>query len=149
MAGLLDLALSGVVLVAFLAWRGVDFALDVPRIMATLLALVAVTLGLAFWTAALNVRYRDFRHALPFLIQLGMFATPVIYPASNLPAAYRTLLATVNPIAGIIDHFRAGLFGPQFSGDVAGLWVAAVSILIFLTGAAAFRWVEHGLADVI
>lgn len=148
MAGLLDLLLSGLVLAAFLWWRGVDLSLDLLRIVVALSALVAVALGSAFWAAALNVRYRDFRHALPFLVQLGLFATPVIYPVASLPAHYRALLAVVNPMTGVVESFRAGLFGTPIPAEVGGLWTATC-VLVLLTGAAAFRRVEHGLADVI
>jgi lipopolysaccharide transport system permease protein len=148
MAGLLDLLLSGLVLAAFLWWRGVDLSLNFPRIIVALSALVAVALGLAFWAAALNVRYRDFRHALPFLVQLGLFATPVIYPVASLPAGYRALMSVVNPMTGVVENFRAGLFGTPIPVEVGGVWIA-ICILALLTGAAAFRRVEHGLADVI
>lgn len=148
-AGLVDLVLSSGVLAAFLALRGVGLALDVGRLVGALGALVAVSVGVAFWAAALNVRYRDFRHALPFLVQLGLFATPVIYPASSLPAAHRTVLLAVNPMAGIVENLRAGLFGIPVSAEVPGVWFAVASLLVLLTGAAVFRWVEHGLADVI
>lgn len=147
-AGLLDLVLSLLVFLAFLGWRKVEVTLDLPRILVALVTLVAVALGLAFWAAALNVRYRDFRHALPFLVQLGLFATPVIYPASSLLPSHRALLSVVNPMAGIVETFRAGFFGTPVPAELGGTWIL-VSLLVLLTGAAAFRGVEHGLADVI
>jgi lipopolysaccharide transport system permease protein len=147
-AGLIDLCLSLLILLAFLGWRGVPLTLDFSRILGALAALVAVALGSAFWTAALNVRYRDFRHALPFLVQLGLFATPVVYPASSLMASHRAVLSVANPMAGIVETFRAGFFGAAVPDALGSSWIPA-AFLVLLTGAAAFRSVEHGLADVI
>ena len=62
------------------------------------------------WMSALNVKYRDIRYALPFLIQLWMFASPIIYPASMVPARWRWVLL-LNPMAGVIEGYRAALFG--------------------------------------
>jgi lipopolysaccharide transport system permease protein len=148
LAGVVDLAVSGCVLLSFAAWRGADLFLRPTHIIFSIGALIATALGVAFWTAALNVRYRDFRHALPFLVQLGLFTTPVIYPISSLPPAIRSWLPAVNPMAGVIETFRAGLFGVIPPPEVGHSWLAA-SLLILLTGAAVFRWVERDLADTI
>jgi lipopolysaccharide transport system permease protein len=65
------------------------------------------------WMSALNVKYRDVRYALPFLIQLGMFATPIIYPSSLVPDKWRWLLA-LNPLTGQIEAYRSAFFGKPF-----------------------------------
>lgn len=148
LAGVVDLAVSGGVLLGFAVWRGADLSLGPAKLLLSLSALMATALGLAFWTAALNVRYRDFRHALPFLVQLALFTTPVIYPISSLPSAIRGWLPAINPLAGVIETFRAGLFGSTPAPEIGHTWLV-VSLLILVTGTAIFRWAERGLADVI
>ena len=79
--------------------------------LAAIAALLAAAVGM--WMSALNVKYRDVRYALPFLIQVWMFATPIIYPASIVPAKWRWLL-DFNPLTGMIEGFRSALFGRAF-----------------------------------
>jgi lipopolysaccharide transport system permease protein len=110
-----------------------------------LLALLAT--GVGMWMSALNVKYRDVRYALPFLIQLWMFATPIIYPASLVPQQWRWLLA-LNPLTGIIEGFRAALFDRPL--DWLALTLAAlVTAGVFVYAAFAFRRMEARFADVI
>src|SRR5271166_5572392 len=117
----------------------------------TLPVLVALTtllaLGVGMWMSALNVKYRDIRYALPFLIQLWMFASPIIYPASIVPERWRWALA-LNPLTGIIEGFRAALFGRPF--DWTALSLAATLTVAILTYAAYdFRRMEKTFADVV
>jgi lipopolysaccharide transport system permease protein len=147
LAGLVDLAVSAAVLLAFAAWRGTELHFRL-NLLISLVALLAITLGVALWSAALNVRYRDFRHALPFLVQLALFATPVIYPISSLPADLQAWLPALNPLAGIVESLRAGLFGLTTPPELGHSWLALSAIAV-VTGTAAFRWVERDLADTI
>jgi lipopolysaccharide transport system permease protein len=113
--------------------------------IAALAALCAASLGL--WMSALNLRYRDVRHALPFLIQILVYATPVFYPASMIPERYRPLLA-LNPMAAVVDGFRAALFGtaiPFGRLGLAFLLAFAVGVLGFIR----FRSLERTFADKI
>jgi lipopolysaccharide transport system permease protein len=148
LAGLVDLAVSGSVLLVFATWRGAELSLRPAKIMLSLIGLIAITLGIALWAAALNVRYRDFRHALPFLVQLALFATPVIYPLSTLPPTIQIWLPAVNPMAGLVETFRAGLFGVTSPPEMGHLWLS-LCLLTLVTGTAVFRWVERDLADTI
>jgi lipopolysaccharide transport system permease protein len=108
-------------------------------------ALCAAALGL--WTSAINLQYRDVRHALPFFIQIMVYATPVFYSAEVIPARYRGLLA-LNPMAAVVDGFRAALFGtPIPFGRLAGALGAA--IVVGLLGFIRFRQVERTFADRI
>jgi lipopolysaccharide transport system permease protein len=116
-----------------------------------LLALVPLTtllaLGVALWTSALNVKYRDVRHALPFVIQIWMFVSPVIYPASLVPAKWRWLL-DLNPMSGLITGYRSALFDRPF--DWAALAASAALTLGFLAFAVwNFRRTERTFADVV
>jgi lipopolysaccharide transport system permease protein len=97
--------------------------------------------------SALNVKYRDVRHALPFVVQLWMFATPIIYPTSMLPEKWRWLLR-LNPLTGIIEAFRASLFGRELDWAALGI-SASLTIALMVYSVYAFRRVEKGFADIV
>jgi len=110
--------------------------------------LVVLTLSVSMILAALNVRYRDVKYTLPFLVQLWLFATPVIYPISIVPERYRLLVA-LNPMSGFIDAFRASL-APSKHVDWALLWVSlGVTLVVFVTAALYFRRAERTFADIV
>jgi lipopolysaccharide transport system permease protein len=114
----------------------------------TLLAL-ASALAVGLWVSALNVRYRDFRYAIPFLIQMWFFATPVAYSAQAIPESLRGLLA-LNPMTGVVVGFRWALTGGATDTPSGMLLVSsAVTLAILLGGLAYFRRVERTFADVI
>lgn len=146
-AGLVDLVIGFGLLVALMLYHGVApgwsaLLLPVPVVLVTLLAL-----GVGLWMSALNVKYRDVRYALPFLVQLWMFASPIIYPASLVPEKWRWVLA-LNPMTGILEGFRASLFGRPV--DPLSLGLSAVLTLAILVGAAYdFRRVERTFADIV
>jgi len=106
------------------------------------------TLAAGLWLAPLNVKYRDIGHTIPFLIQVGMYASPVVYPVSVIPEKWR-LLYRFNPMVGVIEGFRWALLGhksPAF--DV--MTVSGVVVLLLLCGGAAFfRRTERTFADVV
>ena len=110
-----------------------------------LTTLLALAVGM--WLAALNVRYRDVRYAIPFIIQLWLFASPVIYPASLVPTKWRWLLA-LNPVTGVIEGFRASILGREFDFPTI-LSSLIVTLLILVFSFFAFRRVEDSFADVI
>ena len=112
-----------------------------------LVGIVVVTVGVGALLAALTVAYRDFRFVVPFLIQLWLFMTPVIYPSTLLPGRWR-LLQAVNPLAGLLDGFRSCVLGLAVDWHSLSL-SAGVGVLAFVAGAIYFRSVERRLADVI
>ena len=146
-AGLLDLAIACLLLVPLLFYYSIAVSwswLMLPPIvvLATLLAL-----AVGMWMSALNVKYRDVRYALPFLIQLWLFASPVIYPSSMIPKKWKWLLA-LNPMTGIIEGFRSSILGRSF--DWTLLAIAAGLILVLLMWSIrTFRRFEESFADVI
>ena len=147
LAGLLDYCIAGALLFALMAWWHVPLTSRVLVLgpLALLATLLALAVGL--WMSALNVRYRDVRYALPFLIQLWMFATPIIYPASLIPERWRWTLL-FNPLAGIIEGHRAALLGRPFDRTL----VVSSIVVTFVVLAAAtivFRRMEKSFADVI
>jgi lipopolysaccharide transport system permease protein len=148
LSGVLDFAIASLLLL-FLLWF-----YEVPPtwrllLMAPLLAaLVALASGVGMFVAAVHVRYRDVKYALPFLVQIWMFMTPVIYPVSMIPEQYRPYLA-LNPLAGIIDAFRASVLPTKVLDlPLLGMSLAA-TVVVFVGGALYFRRTERWFADVI
>jgi lipopolysaccharide transport system permease protein len=143
-----DLALAGAVLLAMMLVAGIG---PPPMVLAVipLLGLAFVTaLGVGLWLSALNVRYRDVNHVVPFLLQVWLFATPVAYPASLLGEPWRTMSA-LNPMVGVVEGVRWGLVGANTSPGPLILVSTGVALLVLVTGALYFRRVEGTFADVV
>jgi lipopolysaccharide transport system permease protein len=105
--------------------------------------------GSGLLLSALNVRYRDFRYVVPFLIQIGLFVSPVAFTADTLPARWRTLYA-LNPMVGIIEGFRWAILGDRVSVDPNAIAMSiAITLLVSAMGVAYFRRTERGFADVV
>lgn len=146
-AALVDLAVSTVVLFAMMAWFGVGWTPNLLYAPLLLVAVVFTALGAGTLLAALSVAYRDIHHLTPFVIQIWLYLTPVIYPTSLVPERWRWALY-LNPMTGLIDGFRATFLGRPF--DLRALAVSvAISIALFLAGIAYFERVERRFADVI
>jgi lipopolysaccharide transport system permease protein len=154
LSGLVDLAVALPVLAAMLWYYGIwpgAAVLTVPLL--ALLALVAAT-GVGLWLSALNVEYRDVRYVVPFLVQLWLFVTPVIYPASVLaPRLQRLGLPAwswgINPMAGVVEGFRwAMLDAPTSPGPLIAA-SAVTGLVLLISGAWYFRRVERSFADVV
>ena len=147
-AGLVDLAVASVLLLVVLVWYGIAPS---PRLLAApLFALLAAASALApgIWLAALNVRYRDVRYVIPFLVQIWLFATPVAYSSALVPARWR-LLYHLNPMAAVVEGFR-WMIAPSAFAPGAGLLVAVAAVATMLTaGLYFFRRMEHSFADVV
>ena len=144
---LADLGVSALLLVAMMFWYRVipGFAVLLAPFIVILAAVLA--LGTAFWIAALNVEYRDIRVALPWVLQVAMYVTPVVYPLAALPPKYRAI-AVVNPMTGIVEAFRASLLGGTF--DMLPLmWSVVCSLALLASGAFYFRRMERLFADVL
>lgn len=147
LAGLVDFAIAFVLLIVLLAWYGIGLSWSVLLLPPLVLLLALMALGVGLYMSALNVKYRDIRYALPFGIQLWMFATPVIYPASIVPERWRWLLG-LNPVTGIIEAFRSCLFGLPYDPVTLGLAVVTTFALLFFA-AHEFRRMERAFADVV
>jgi lipopolysaccharide transport system permease protein len=148
LAGLLDffiaLLVLGVLMIYYQFMPGTGILLFPALVALTFLCAV----GVGLWLSALNVEYRDIRYAIPFLIQIWMFVSPVIYPVSLVSEKYQWLLA-LNPMGGVINAFRASLLGHQ-SIDFFLLGISAAIILfLFLSGMYYFRRMEKTFADVV
>jgi lipopolysaccharide transport system permease protein len=146
-AGLLDFAIASVLLLPMLIYYEVTITWRILLLPAFALLATILALGIGMWLAALNVRYRDVRYAIPFLVQLWLFASPVIYPASIVPPKWKWVLA-VNPVTGVIEGFRASILGREF--DVSTILSSVVvTSLILIFSFFAFRRVEDSFADVV
>jgi lipopolysaccharide transport system permease protein len=147
-AGLVDFALAFTVLLALMVAFGVA---PTPRVLWTvpLLGLAFVTaMGVGLWLSALNVRYRDVRYAVPFLLQVWLFATPIAYPSSLVPAGWRTLYA-LNPMVGVSEGFRWALLGSTVAPGPLVLVSTVVAAVVLVSGALYFRRMEATFADVV
>jgi len=146
-AGLVDLSVSFLLLVALVFYYGVTLTVNLLLLPLFILLMTVLALGVGLLSAALTVKYRDLRHALPFIIQLWMFASPVIYPARIVPAGWQWLL-TINPVAGIIEGFRAALTGQPLNRPHVAI-AAAISFALLVFSVYVFRRFEDTFADVI
>jgi lipopolysaccharide transport system permease protein len=148
LSGLVDLGLAFAVLVILMVGYGVLPSLAGLAVIPLLVLATMTALGPGLWLAALNARYRDVRHVLPFLLQVWLFITPVAYPASLIGEPWRTLYA-LNPMVGVVEGMRWALLGtPAPSLVTIGLAIA-VSSVVLVIGATAFRRAEGTFADVV
>ena len=143
-AGLVDLGIGFLLLIVLMFYYGVGLHLSLLLLPLLIVLLTLLALGVGMWMSALNVKYRDVRYALPFLMQVWLFASPVIYP---VPERWRWLLA-LNPMTGLVQGFRAAFFGrPLDWGTLA--WSAIITLLILVYSTFTFSRMERSFADVI
>jgi len=146
--GLVDFLLSFLVFLCLLAWYAYLPPLRVCFMPLFLLLGFVNALGFGVWFAALNVRYRDFRHLIPFVIQIGLYISPVGFSSAVIPEEWR-LLYCLNPMTGVIDGFRWCL-QPQATLYWPGLCLATVAgLLVLVSGMTNFRRLERSFADEI
>lgn len=146
---LVDLFISAFILAGLMLWYG--YLPDARVLLLPLFVLIAffAAMGAGLWIAALNVKYRDFRYVIPFIVQFGLYISPVGFSSSIVPEEWR-LLYSLNPMVGVIDGFRWALLG----GDAAIYWPGMILSLclvfvLFTTGVLYFRRTEKTFADVI
>jgi lipopolysaccharide transport system permease protein len=146
-SAVVDLLVATGLLLGLVAWNGIAWGPNLLAAPLIFLVLVFTTLGIGTLLSALTVAYRDFTHLVPFLVQLWMYATPVVYPSSLVPERWRWILF-LNPLAGICEGFRSAFLGQPFA--IRPLAVSlAVSVALFVAGVAYFERVERDFADVI
>jgi lipopolysaccharide transport system permease protein len=147
-APLADFLISLAVLVVLMIWYRVS---PTPHLL-LLPPFIAMNVGLALafglWLGPLNVRYRDVKHILPFLIQVWMYASPVVYPLSMVPERWR-LLYSLNPMVGIIEGFRWTLLGTTAPDATAMALTTALTVVLLVSGVMFFKRAERSFADVI
>jgi len=148
LSGLVDFFIAFLLLVVFMAWFGVFPTLAILTVPFFVLLTLATALAVGLWLSALTVQYRDVRYTLTFLTQFWMFASPVAYPSSMVPEAWRAFYG-LNPMAGVIEGFRWALLGvAEAPGPM--LWVSVATVAVMLVGGLYyFRRMEKTFADVV
>jgi len=148
LSGLLDFAVGSGVLLALMVYYGVRPGWTIVLVPFVVIAMWLVTLAISMFLAALNVRYRDVRYAIPFLVQLGLFLTPIIYPITALSGRVQRL-AALNPIAAIVESLRACLFPQHQVAPGLLLESSAVALAICALSALYFHATERMFADIV
>ena len=145
---LLEFAAGFLILLSLVAWYGMTLDLRVLVFPLLVLVLAMTALAVGLWLAALSTEFRDVQHILPFLMQMWMFASPVVYSTSLVPEPYRALYC-LNPIAGVISAFR-WMLGDGGAERLVMLAVSAsTSFVLLVSGAYLFRRLEKSFADVV
>lgn len=148
LAGLVDLGISFLVLIGLMAAYGIAPTWHAVFLPLFVLLALAAALAVSLWLSALNVLYRDVQYVIPFLVQLWMFVSPVIYPISDIPAGPLRVAFALNPMTGVIGGFRWALLGQQFPGGYMWISIAVVVPLLF-GGLFYFKRMERVFADVV
>ena len=147
-AALIDLFIASAVLAILMVYYKVPISPGVLLVPVLILITMMNAVGFGIWFSALNVRYRDVQYAIPFLIQIWLFATPVIYPVSLLGEKYRFLLM-LNPMGGVIEAFRPAILGHMPIPWTSLAVSTVVGLIVFVGGVYYFKRVERYFADVI
>lgn len=144
-----DFLISGIILVGLMAWYGFTPDWRIFTLPLFVLIACAAAVGTGLWTAALNVKYRDFRYIIPFVVQFGLYISPVGFSSNIVPEQWR-LLYSINPMVGVIDGFRWAILGGNTQLYWPGFLLSLSLVLVILvTGVIYFRKTEKTFADVI
>lgn len=146
LSGLIDFAISFVLLIGMLFWFGKPLRVQLLTLPLFVLLAVLTAFAVGLWLSALNVRYRDVRHTMTFLVQLWFFLTPVAYSSAIVPDRWRALY-DLNPMAGIVDGFRWAVLGTELP-RVSAISVA-ITLVILLLGLRVFKRMESSFADIV
>lgn len=147
-SGILDFLIASTILFGIMVYYHIPLSWNLLLWPILVLPLVLMALGLGMIFSSLNVKYRDIKYTIPFIIQIWLFATPIIYPISMLPDKYKMLVA-LNPLTGVIEAFRSTVI-PNKQIDLGLLFFSVtVSILLFAIGLIYFRRTEKIFADIV
>jgi lipopolysaccharide transport system permease protein len=147
-APLIDFLVGMLVLVGLMAWYGLSPTWNIILILPLLFATAGLALAMSLWLGPLNVRYRDIMHTLPFVIQVWMYATPIVYPLSMIPERYRAVYS-LNPMVGLIEAYRWAILGRGVADFHSIMISLAVIVPLLIGGLVFFRNSEPSFADVI
>jgi lipopolysaccharide transport system permease protein len=148
LVGLIDSAIVFLVLLVLMLVYGIAPTATIVTLPLFVVLAIATALGVSLWLSALNVQYRDVSYLIPFIAQFWMYATPVVYPASMIPAQWRFLYG-LNPMTGVVEGFRWALFG---TGEPPGLMFAISAVIVvtlLVSGILFFKRMEDSFADVV
>jgi lipopolysaccharide transport system permease protein len=147
MSGLVDFAVAFVLLAGLMIYYGVSLSAAMLMFPALVLLTTILALGSGMWLSALNVKYRDVGAIIPFIIQIGMFVTPIYYPSSLIPEKWQWAIK-LNPLTGIIENLRASLLGRPFDWQALAI-SALIAFALFISSAYIFRRMEKSFADFV
>ena len=142
-----DFIIAALLLIPAMIWYGVAPSSRVALSPLVVILAGVFALGAGLWVAALNIEYRDIRIVVPWVLQIAMYATPVVYPLSALPPKYQ-LIAKLNPMTGITEAFRWALFGTPIA-PMPLVWSIVAAVSLLFSGAYYFRRVERRFADIL
>jgi lipopolysaccharide transport system permease protein len=148
LSGVVDFVLAFIMLIGMMFYFGIVPTVNVIYLPLLLLLALTTALGVSLWLSAMNVQFRDVQHVIPFITQLWMFATPIVYPSSLLPEPWRTLYG-INPMAGVVEGFRWALLGTSTAPGPMLIVSALAALLLLISGAFYFRRLEKTFADVV
>ena len=148
LGGLVDFAIAFVILLGMLAFYGIVPGRQILALPVFVLLAVLTALAVGLWLSALNVQYRDVRYTINFLVQFWLFATPVAYPSSIIPAQWRVVYG-LNPMVGVVEGFRWSLLGEPESPSAVVLVSTIVVVTLLVGGLYYFRRMEQQFADVV
>ena len=144
--GLIDFAIAQAILLLMMAWYGYPVGPQILLLPAFVALAFVTSLGVGLWLSALNVEFRDVRYMIPFLTQLWLFSTPILYSSTAVTTPWKRVLLGLNPMSGVVEGFRWTMLGKPSPGPM--LIVSVVTVLvIFLSGLFYFRRMERTFAD--
>jgi homopolymeric O-antigen transport system permease protein len=148
LSGIVDFVLAFVILIVMMLYYDVAPSLRILWVPVFVLLTLTTALAVAVWSSAMNVRYRDVRLVIPFLVQLWLFATPIAYPSSLLSEPWRTIYG-LNPMVGVVEGFRWALLGVSTApGPMVGV-SALMAMVLLVSGAYYFRRMEKSFSDIV
>lgn len=145
LAPVIDFAVAFLILIGMMFYFGYVPTVRILLVIPLTFLVLLTTLGVGLWLSAINVRYRDVQHVIPFLVQLWLFASPVVYPSSLIPQRFQAVYG-LNPMAGVIEGFRWAILGTEPPGSIICV-SAIIVVVILISGAYYFRRSEKTFAD--
>jgi len=145
--GFVDFFITFIFLMGLMIYYQVSLTANIFYFPLFFLLNVLAGLAVGIWTSALTIRFRDFQHVIPFVIQIGLYATPIAYPSSLIPEKYQVLYF-LNPMAGVVEGYRFSLLGTDFMAELSYISFALI-IVLFITGLFYFKRVERVMADLV
>jgi lipopolysaccharide transport system permease protein len=149
LGNVVDFALAFAVLLGMMAFYGIVPTINVVWLPFLLLLALATALGVSLVLASMNVQFRDVRHAVPFMVQVWMFATPVVYPASLIVDPFWQAVYGLNPMVGVVEGFRWALLGTDTAPGIAIIASSVVATVLLIGGVIYFKRMERTFADVV
>lgn len=146
-AGLVDLAVAFPLLIVLMFYYHIGLTLNILLLPLLVVLTMLLAMAVGVWLSGINVKYRDVKFAMPFLVQIWMYASPIAYPASVVPARFR-LLYSLNPLTGIIEGYRAAFFGLAIDWRALGI-ASLITLAMCVFASYQFRKMETSFADII